>query len=287
MRTARRFEDKRALVVGGGADGPPRPGETLPMGIGRAIAMRLADEGAQVAVTDIRLELAEATVEALSGPGLAIEADTGDPAQCVAAVEQVERELGSLDVVVCNTAVNGLLPLRVQTLDDWNRQQAINVVGHWTTAQAALGPMLQRGHGVFVFVGSAAGMFSSGGSLAYEATKAAQLGVMRHIAVRYASRGIRSNAAVLGLIDSTMVRRTFGDEAERAARRAEVPPMRREGRVEEAASAVAFLASDDASYVNGHSLIVDGGIAAAYPTPRPIGDPDHEPARERRGDHDA
>jgi len=272
-----RFDGQNILVVGGGADGPPRPGETLAMGIGRAICLRLAAEGAAIAVTDVRAELADETLAALAGPGLALQADTGDPERCREVVATVERELGPLDAVVCNTAVNGLLPLKAQTLDDWDRQQRINVLGHWVTAQAALGPMLERGRGTFVFVSSAAGMFASGGSLAYEATKAAQLAVMRHLAVRYGGRGIRSNAAVLGLIDSTMVRRSFGDEPERAARRAAVAPMRREGTVEEAAAAVAFLAGDDSSYVNGHSLVVDGGIAASFPTPAPLPTPETLP----------
>ena len=271
-----RFDGQIVLVVGGGADGPPRPGETMAMGIGRAICMRFAAEGAAVAVTDVRRELADETAGALPTAGLAPAADTGDPRRCAEVVAEVEAGLGPIDVVVCNTAVNGLLPLRAQTLEDWDRQQRVNVLGHWATAQAALEPMLSRGRGTFVFVGSAAGVLASGGSLAYEATKAAQLAVMRHIAVRYSARGIRSNAAVLGLIDSTMVRRSFGDDPARAARRAQVPPMRREGTVEEAAAVVAFLASDDASYVNGQALMVDGGIAAAHPTPARCRTPAHQ-----------
>ncbi len=258
------------LVVGGGADGPPRAGETLAMGNGRAIALRLAAEGAVVAVTDIRLDLAEQTVAALAVPGLAIAADTGNPAQCAEVVARVERDVGPIDVVVANTAISGRQPLRAQTIDDWDRTVAVNVTGHWAVAQAALDPMLGRGRGAFVFVGSTGGIFSSGSSLAYEATKAAQLAVMRHIAVRYAPRGLRSNAVVLGVIDSTMVRREFGDDPRRAAARDLVCPMRRQGTPEEAAAAAAFLASDDASYVNGHCLIVDGGVSASWPSPPPL-----------------
>jgi 3-oxoacyl-[acyl-carrier protein] reductase len=89
--------------------------------------------------------------------------------------------------------------------------------------------------------------------------------VMRHVAVRYADRGIRANAVVLGNIDSALVRREFGDAP--GAARASVVPMRREGRPEEAAGAVAFLVSDDAGYVTGQSLLVDGGVSAAWPVP--------------------
>jgi NAD(P)-dependent dehydrogenase (short-subunit alcohol dehydrogenase family) len=109
---------------------------------------------------------------------------------------------------------------------------------------------------------------SSGRSLAYEATKAAQLAVMRHIAIRFGGKGIRSNAVVLGVIDSALLRREFGDSDTALAARADISPMRRQGRPEEVAGAATFLASDDASYVNGHSLIVDGGVSAQWPTLR-------------------
>jgi NAD(P)-dependent dehydrogenase (short-subunit alcohol dehydrogenase family) len=98
--------------------------------------------------------------------------------------------------------------------------------------------------------------------VAYEATKAAQVAVSRHIAVRYAKRGIRSNALMLGLIDSTMVRREYGGRDGLMEKRAAAPPMKRQGTPEEVAAAAAFLASDDASYVNGTVLVVDGGLTS-------------------------
>ena len=255
-----RFDGRTALVVGGGADGPAGPGAMLPLGNGRAIAMRLAAEGARVAVTDRRLELAEATIDALDGPsGLAIEADAGDPEACRAAVRQVEADLGRLDVVVCNVGVSGQMPARVQSIEDWDLSDRVNVRSHWITAQAALPGMLDRGSGVLVFVTSIAGMISSGSSLAYESSKASLLAVSRHFGVRYADRGIRSNALALGIIDSTMVRRHWGDdEADRTSRDL-MAPIGRQGTPEEAAAAAAFLASDDASYITGQCLVVDGG----------------------------
>lgn len=266
-----RFVGRTALVVGGGADGPPRPGEEVAVGNGRAIALRLAAEGAAVAVTDLRREAAEETVALLDGPGgLAIEADAGDPEACAEAVATAERDLGPLDVVVANVAVSGGTPLRAQSVDGWERSLAVNATGHWVTAQAALGPMLSRGGGAFVFVGSTAGQLSSGRDLAYEASKAAQLAVMRHLAVRYGPRGIRSNAVVLGVIDTPLVRRHFGAGDDRGAARGAVSPLGRQGRPEEAAAAAAFLASDDASFVNGHCLVVDGGASAQFPPPAPV-----------------
>lgn len=258
-----RFAGRTALVVGGGADGPAGQGDELPLGNGRAIALRLAAEGASVAVTDRRLDLAQATVDALGGPGgLAIEADAGDPDACRDAVRQAQDGLGPIDVVVCNVGVSGQQPGKVQTIDDWDLSDRVNVRSHWLTAQAALPGMLDRGHGAFVFVTSIAGLISSGSSLAYESTKASLLAVSRHFGVRYADRGIRSNAVALGIIDSTMVRRYWGDAEAARANRDLMVPMGRQGTPEEAAAAVAFLASDDASYITGHCLVVDGGRTA-------------------------
>ncbi len=260
-----RFDGRTAYVLGGGSDGPARPGELLPMGNGRAIALRLSAEGARVVVGDVDLERARTTVAHLDGEGLAVEVDATDPEQCRAAVaEAVRVGDGRLDVVVCNVGVSGREPLKVQSLEDWETADAVNVRSHWLTAQAALATMVDHGAGAFVFVGSTAGVLSSRRSLSYEATKAAQLGVMRHVAVRYADRGVRANAVVLGNIDSALVRREFGDAG---PARGAVVPMRREGTPEEAAAAVAFLASDDAGYVTGQSLLVDGGVSAAWPSP--------------------
>ena len=268
-----RLAGRTALVVGGGADGPPRPGEHLAMGNGRAIALRLAAEGATVAVTDVDLGRAEETVAALAGPGLAIRADVGDPEDCRAAVRRTVDELGSVDIVVLNAAVSGRMPLRAQTLEDWERSARVNVQGHWVTAQAALGPMLDRGRGVFVFVGSTTGgrpLQRLGGRLRGDEGGAAR----RHAPHRRALRaqGIRSNAVVLGVIDSTMVRREYGSDADRHRFRGSVVPMGRRG--PRGGGGRAALASDDASYVNGHRLVVDGGVTAARsnppaPTPGP------------------
>jgi NAD(P)-dependent dehydrogenase (short-subunit alcohol dehydrogenase family) len=262
-----RFSGKVAYVLGGGSDGPARSGESLPMGNGRAIAMRLSAEGATVVVGDKILERAQTTVEHLDGSGLAVEVDAADAASCAAAVAVAADFAGGLDIVVCNVGVSGREPLKVQSLEDWSFASDVNVRSHWLTAQAALPGMLENRCGAFVFVGSTAGVLSSRRSLSYEATKAAQLAVMRHVAVRYADRGIRSNAVVLGNIDSALVRREFGADGSKA--RAQVVPMAREGRPEEAAAAVAFLASDDAGYITGQSLVVDGGVSAAWPVPRP------------------
>lgn len=266
--TGGRFDGRVAVVLGGGADGPPRTQGEIPMGNGRAIAQRLASEGARVVVVDRRLDLAALTVDNLQGEAFAVQADLANIEDCSRIVDLATEKYGRIDVVVANAAVSSSMSAVQQTVDDWEFSNDVNVRGHWLVAQNALPQMIERQSGCFVFVGSTAGQLSSGRSLAYEATKAAQLAVMRHIAVRFGAKGIRSNAVVLGVIDSALVRREFGDSDAALAARADIGPMRRQGRPEEVAGAAAFLASDDASYVNGHSLIVDGGVSAQWPTPR-------------------
>ena len=262
-----RFNGVNALILGGGADGPRSESEQIAIGNGRAIAMRLAAEGASVAVVDLNLESAKETLSYCGGNGVAIQADLGNSEDCQSLVDQARKSLGPIDVVVANAAVSASFSLKHQTIEDWDLNVNVNVRGHWQVAQNLIVEMVERSKGCFVFVGSTAGVLSSGRSLAYEATKASQLAVMRHIAVKYGRNGIRSNAVVLGVIDSTMVRREFGSDPKAVQSRDSISPMKRQGKPEEVAGAAAFLASSDASYVNGHSLVVDGGVSASWPTP--------------------
>ncbi len=261
MDFGRRFEGRNVIVIGGGSEGAACDG--LPLGNGRAIAMRLAQEGATVVVTDRDLARAQDTVDALDGQrGVALRADAASAEESAALAATAAEAVGPIDVVVCNVGITGTLPGRTQTVGDWALVNDVNVRSHWLAAQGALPAMLERGSGVFVFVSSIAGMICSGSSLSYEASKAALLAVSRHFGVRYADRGIRSNALSLGVIDSTMVRRQYGTEAAAVRQRDLMQPMRRQGVPAEAASAAAFLASDDASFITGQCLVVDGGRTA-------------------------
>lgn len=260
-----RFAGRTALVVGGGADGPPAPDEQLPMGNGRAICLRLAAEGAAVAVADVSAERATATVDALSGRGLAIVADATDPDACRGAVDRAAAELGPPDIVVCNVGVGGGAPIERQSVEQFDAAMDVNVRSHWVTATRALPAMVERGRGAFVFIGSVAGLGSNGFALSYETSKAAQLALARHIAVRYGSRGVRANTLVLGLIASAMSRREQGADGATLAWRHALPALARQGAPEEVAAAAAFLASDDASYVTGTELVVDGGYTCRSP----------------------
>jgi NAD(P)-dependent dehydrogenase (short-subunit alcohol dehydrogenase family) len=261
-----RLSDRVALVVGGGSE--PSEDGAIEVGNGRAICQRLAAEGAQVAVADVVAERAQVTVDLIGG-GVALEADVADPAQCQRLVDDVVARFGRVDVVVCNVGVHGQQAIREQSVADWDRTLEINTRSHFLVAQAALAPMVRAGQGVFVFVSSTSAIRSSGTSLAYEVSKVAQFGVMRHIAVRYGDRGIRANALVLGVIDTPMARRLFGAGDDDTDHRDAMNPMRRQGRPDEVAAAAAFLASDDSSFVTGTELIVDGGMSAVSYSYRP------------------
>lgn len=260
-----RLSDRVVLVVGGGSHGPGVDGG-LPMGNGRAMAVRFSSEGATVAVTDVRRELADETVSLLPHRGLALQADAADPEHCRGAVHDTLEAYGRLDALVCNVGVTGRQPARAQTVEDWERTLQINVRSHWLSAQAALEAMLSQGAGALLFVTSTSALYSSGTSLAYDASKAALLGVARHFAVRYGGRGIRANALALGVMATPMVQREWGTGEDLEAQRDGMCPMARKGRPEEAAAAAAFLVSDDASYVNGTCLVVDGGRLAGSMT---------------------
>ena len=250
-----RFEGKVALVTGGGG------------GIGAATARRLAEEGARVVVTGRRIE-AIAAVAAEIG-GIAVAGDAADEAHIAAAVAMAVREFGGLDVAIANAGVGIGGGAEDIPMDDYRRAMAVNFDGPMLLARHAVPAMRKRGGGAIVLVSSVAALSAGGKMVSYCASKTALLGLNRSLAYDYGVDNIRSNVICPGWTDSEM---TQGMLEHLSAQRGITPeemnarvvrplPLRRGAKASEQAAAIAFLASDDASFITGAVLVADGGGA--------------------------
>lgn len=256
-----RLDGKVALIVGGGADGPPNKGETLSIGNGRATAIICAREGAAVMVADRSEALAGETAAAIRAEGGradSIAADVSREDDCRHACEAAVRAFGKLNLLVNNVGIAIGGRLLETTTEQFDTMADVNVRGQFLMMKYAVPEIAKTGGGAIVNVSSLAAL-RTGSGLPYETTKAALLGMTRSVAVTHARDNIRVNTILPGLINSSMVRRLVGDREERVAPRI---PMRRQGTPWEIAKAIVFLLSDDASYITGTELIVDGGLSA-------------------------
>lgn len=234
-------------------------------GIGRACAVRFAAEGARVAVSDLRAEAAEETAALCREEGAAAwaaAADAGVPAEVDRLVSEATAALGPIDVLHNNAGV--LIPGSAldQRIEDWDRTFAVNVRSVFVAARAVLPGMLARGQGAIVSTASSAGLIGDAGVAAYAASKGAVISFTRQLTADYARRGIRANCVCPGWIPTGFNDPIFSadPDLDESALVAATVPAGRQGSAEEVAAAVAFLASDDASYVFGHALVIDGGL---------------------------
>lgn len=263
-----RFAGRVAVVTGAAS------------GIGRATAMRLAREGATVAAVDRNRPPAEETVAAIQAEGgraRAYVCDVARSEEVAAAAFALERELGPVDVLANVAGIGDAAGLEgIEGLDDkrWSLVLAVNLSGPFHWCRALLPGMAERGRGAVVNVSSLAGRSkSANGGLAYTTSKAGLLGLTRHLAFDYGPRGVRVNAICPGGVDTPMIRaggvRAARSSEEATARTERIAaynhfmPIKRLSTPDEQAAAIAFLASDDASYVNGVSLDVNGGLYMA------------------------
>jgi len=260
--SAMRFAGRIAVVTGAAS------------GIGKATALRLGREGAAVAAVDRHLAGAEETAAALRNAGSTARAyacDVADSAQVAAAAQAIERDLGPVDVLANVAGIGDAVGTDIAELDDarWNQVLAVNLSGAFFWCRALLPGMAARARGAVVSVSSLAGRSkSANGGPAYTASKAGVLGLTRHLAFDYGPRGVRVNAICPGGVDTPLLRagRAHENAEERSTRLAAYGyfmPIKRVSTPDEQAAAIAFLASDDASYINGVSLDVNGGLYMA------------------------
>lgn len=243
------LNDRVALVTGGSR------------GIGRAVSEALAKQGALVVVNYVRGEdEAKKTVAAIEAAGGRAEAagfDVADMAAAEAAVTEIAKRHGRLDILVANAGVaidNLLLRLKEEEID---RLFAVNVKGALGCSKAAIKQMMRAKWGRVVFLSSIVGEMGNAGQTAYAATKAALIGVTKSLAREYASRNITVNAVAPGFIDTDMTTQIAGEAKEKLLG---AIPLGRTGRPTEIAAAVAFLCSEEAGYVTGEVLRVNGGM---------------------------
>jgi meso-butanediol dehydrogenase / (S,S)-butanediol dehydrogenase / diacetyl reductase len=237
-------------------------------GIGSACALRLAQEGAAVAGFDQSDDGdARWAAAAQLAPGAHFTTgDVRDEDSVASAIAAAKQRFGSIDVVVNCAGVAGGGPVHLLPLEEWDRVVDINLKGTYLVCKHALAVMLEQERGSIINIASIEGLEGSEGGSAYNASKAGVIMLTRNMAMDYARKGIRVNAVCPGFIDTPMLAQVFGLPGLEGyrARIVEAHQMGRTGRPEEIANAVLFLASDEASFITGHALAVDGGFTAGH-----------------------
>ena len=243
--------DGKVAVISGAARGQ-----------GEAEARLFAAEGASVVLGDIRGELGEqvaSEIAATGGKAVFTQLDVSQEADWARAVALAESTFGKLDILVNNAAIIGLEGIMETSIELWNRVIAVNQTGTFLGMRAAIPAMRRAGGGSIINISSVLATMGSGNSASYTASKGAVTALTRTVSVELASEGIRVNAVHPGGVETPMAVECLGDDVE--ARRALIAthPMGRIGEPGEIASGVLFLASDEASFVTGATLVIDGG----------------------------
>jgi NAD(P)-dependent dehydrogenase (short-subunit alcohol dehydrogenase family) len=256
-----RLEGRVASITGAGS------------GMGREAALLFAREGAGILVSDIDEAAAAATAEAVraeGGEAHAVATDVSDPAAVERLYAEGERVFGKVDVLYNNAGIFHPGDGSVTDTDDaiWERVIAVDLTGVFLCCKYGVPALLRAGGGVIVNVASfVSWMGAATPQIAYTSAKGGVLSMTREIATEFARQGIRANALCPGPVETPLLRELLSDPQRRERRLVHIP-MGRFGDAREIARAALFLASDDSSYMTGASLLVDGGITAAYVTPQ-------------------
>ena len=247
-----RLEGKVALISGGGR------------GMGAAEARLFAAEGAKVVFGDLleaEGQQVEAEIAEAGGEAVFVHLDVTSEADWQNAVDAAVERFGGLHILVNNAGIFDGGNVETQTVEGWDRTMDINAKGVFLGTKAAIPAMRESGSGSIVNISSVAGIIGSAGSTAYNASKGAVRLLTKSTAIQYAAEGIRCNSVHPGPIDTNMIREAFPDDDVREARIGLVP-LGRMGDMSDVANGVLFLASDEASYMTGSEMVIDGGATA-------------------------
>ena len=248
-----RFQDKGVVVTGAGG------------GIGYAVCLEFAKEGAIIAACDVDIAMAERTVEdvvKVGGRAHPFVLDVTDPVAVSTIISAAKQQIGNLEVLINNAGVREIVPVLELSYEEWSRVINVNITGVFLCAQAfAREVIASGGKGSSGNLASTLGVVASPSRAAYTASKHAVVGLTKEMAMEFGERGIRVNAVGPGVIRTPLTERYFQTE-ENAETIRSVHALNRWGQPPEVAKAIAFLASDDASFCTGTTLMVDGGWTA-------------------------